>query len=95
MFDRYTGMTPSAVQQGRQIGQEARERVIQAVLQGSPLSTAWMQEVDRCNAAWSDLDPDTREIAMEQAKNLHQIEHDIEARRTERRAQLGPWWRIW
>lgn len=90
-FDRYTGMAPSAVEQGRQIGQEARERVIQAVLQGSPLSTAWMQEMDRCNAAWVDLDGDTREIAREQAQNLHQIQADIAARQ----AQRAPWWRLW
>jgi hypothetical protein len=92
-FDRYTGIAPSAVQQGHQIGQEACERVIHAVLQGSPLSTAWLQELDRCNEAWRDLDPDTREIATERAKNLHQIRHDIATRRAAQRSKSH--WRFW
>jgi hypothetical protein len=91
MYSRYTGIPPSSVAYAERIGREARERVIREVLGGVPLSKAWVDEVTRCRAAWKHLDPDTYELALEEARNLSEIQHIIE----QRLAQRTPWWQFW
>ena len=65
--------------------------MIQAVLRGSPLARVWLEEVTRCRAAWKDLDPDTYGLALEEVRNLSQVQHEI----AERKTPSKPWWRLW
>ena len=91
MYSRYVGIPAVSSAHAEQIGKAARERVIDAVLRGSPLSKAWVDEVSRCRAAWKHLDPDTYELALEEVRNLSQVQHDI----AERKTPSKPWWRFW
>ena len=90
MYSRYVGIPPASVAHAEQIGREARERVILAVLGGAPLSRAWVEEVTRCRADWRHLDPDTYELAIEEVRNLSQVHYEVSQRLTRK-----SWWRFW